>query len=212
MKKFLLMVGKVIAGLVGLIVLWLASDWGWEQYKFYSWNPPTAIDGISPGMTRSDVLFQKGSPHECFQIDPIEESCVWREELESSFLAVLFASGVVKGIQRTGNGHELGTPFRSVEDMRRILGNEDILATADDGVRRLYTYGEHDISFGFQQNSLQSIRLGTVTWRSLDKKNGEYFVGGRKICPGDNCPFNPQTGELKPEYEGKSYRDFLPRR
>jgi hypothetical protein len=211
MKKLLLTIGKFIAGLVGLILLWIAGDWGWKKYQVYSWEPPTVIDGISLGMTKSDVLFKKGAANECEQINPEEESCRWEKEFESISLIIRFESSLVEGIDRIGEWYELETPFESVEDMKMILGDEDIMATSGDGLRRLYTYGDNNISFGFQQNSLELLSLGRVEWRSLDK-NGEYFVRGKKVCPGVNCPFDSGTGDVKPSYQGKSYRDFLPSR
>lgn len=209
MKKFLLATGKVIAGFFGMVVLWLAGDWGWEQYKFYSWEPPTVIDGIYLGMTKSDVLFTKGVPTKCEQTSPSEETCEWRKEFESSSLTLFFTAGLVHRIVKFGSWYELGAPFSTVEDMRKTLGGEDIMATADGGILRLYTYGGKKISFGFHQNGLEYLSLGEVEWRSLGGK-GEYFIRGKRICPGDNCPFDSETGDVKPEYRGMSYVDFLP--
>lgn len=210
MKKFLLMIGKVVAGLFGLIVLWLAGDWGWEKYKFYSWEPPAVIDGVYLGMTKSDVLFKKGVPKKCEQIGSSQETCEWRKEFESSSLTLSLTSGLVNRISKFGSWYELGAPFSTVEDMKKILGDEDIMATTDGGVLRSYTYGEKKISFVFQQNSLTYLDLGEVEWRNLGGQ-GEYFIRGKRVCPGENCPFDSATGDLKPEYQGKSYRDLLPR-
>jgi len=47
--------------------------------------------------------------------------------------------------------------------------------------------------------------LGEITWRNVS--GGEYYINGVKICPGDGCPWDDE-GELKPEWEGKTYRDI----
>jgi len=211
MTKLLLVTGKVIAGFFGLIVLWLAGDWGWEKYKFYSWEPPTVIDGIYLGMTKSDVFFVKGKPKNCDQTNPSEETCDWQEEYSSSFQRVYFKSGTVEGITHAGTSYEIGTPFVTVEDMKAVLGDEDIMASEEGGLSRQYSYGDRQVRFGFSQNKLRYMGIGAVKWAQVLGK-GEYFIRGKRVCPGENCPFDSETGEVKPEYQGKSYRDLLPRR
>lgn len=214
MKKFLLIIGKVIAGFVGLLALWLAGDWGWEQYKFYSWRPPSTIDGIHLGMSKSDVMFQKGEPTEC-ELEKRDgrnlNHCSWREEYIKAGTGVVFDGDTVDRVYRWTDGHLPDVPFSNVDDMKRVLGEEDIMSTTAGGIQRLYTYGEYNFSFLFNTNALKGVSMSEVKWRKLDNQ-GEYFVRGQKLCPGDNCPFDATTGEVRPEYKGKSYRDLLPRR
>lgn len=211
MKKFLLTIGKVIAAFVGLIALWLASDWGWERYKFYSWRPPSTIDGIHLGMSKSDVMFQKGEATEC-ELEKRDgrdlSRCSWREEYSEAETGVIFDNDTVDYVYRWGYPNQLEVPFSTVEEMKSVLGDEDIMSTSRDGISRSYTYAQHKFSFYFDKNTLRSVNMSEVTWKNLGGQ-GEYFVRGRQICPGKKCPFDAGTGEIKPEYQGMSYRDFL---
>ena len=115
--------------------------------------------------------------------------------------SVFFADGYLESSQ--------GIPFRNVDQMKEILGEEDILSTTDDFVTRRYTYLQWGVTYSFVQNRLIGLMIGSVRWRNTTP-TGEYIVQGEVICPGNDCPWD-EDGQLKSEYEDKDYRVFLPR-
>ena len=99
-------------------------------------------------------------------------------------------------------------PFDTVEEMKEILGEEDILGISVDFEDRRYTYLEWSVTYGFTQNNLTDYMIGEARWRE-QSGGGEYIVKSRVVCPSDDCPWDDE-GVLKPDYEDKDYTMFLP--
>lgn len=214
MKRILVYVAKLFVGLVALISTLLLASWAWDKYKFYSWRPPTAIDGISIGMSKSDVLFLKGAPTDCPSLPdsergPDTETCYWGATDNPPVLVVFFKNESVDVVAKDGPWIYLSTPIRSVEDMQRVLGHADVMSASGNSLGRQYTYDKYRFGFFFERNQLNGISLGTHRWAALNGTS-EYVVGGKTICPSPACPFDSVTGKTKPEYASGSYRDFLP--
>ncbi|MDE0513010.1 MAG: hypothetical protein OXI88_14625 [Gammaproteobacteria bacterium] len=199
---------KVIAILVILFTILIISNIYWDdiklQYYKLIWGPELIFDKLSPGMTRSDVFFVMGEPDGC--IDD-KEACHWALEYSiGDHLYVWFKKDDVSLLSKTFTyNHSL--PFNTVEELKTVLGEEDILSISKDYLTRRYTYLEWGITFGFTANNLDEVTVGDVAWRSTIDVS-KYVVNGKVICPSENCPWDDE-GNLKPEYEGKSYGDFL---
>ena len=187
--------------LIGLIILGTISYKIWEEYDRLSWEPELTLDGLTPGMTRSDVYFIKGEPSFCSEY---QSTCVWDET--GSRLTVDFKEGVVRKIVIGGKFSGYYPPFKSVEEMKELLGEQDILGISEDLLNRRYTYLDWGITFDFKTNNLSAVMIGEVQWGRL--VNSQYFIKGKQICPSDNCPWDDE-GYLKPEYEDKDYKIFL---
>ena len=201
---------KVIAVLVILLTIWIIGSIYWDDMKFqYNrifWEPKLPFHELSPGMTRSDVFFIKGEPDKCSDNKVV---CVWqRSEYDNKdFLVVVFENDDVSNIIKVSRPYGYSPPFNTVEELHTILGEEDILSISKDYLTRRYTYLEWGITFGFTANNLDKVTVGDVKWRATGDIS-QYVINGKVICPSQNCPWDDE-GNLKPEYEGKSYRDFL---
>jgi hypothetical protein len=202
LKKLISTIFKVIGFLVLVLILVGAAAYSWDKYSKYLWVPEQPYHGLSVGMTKSDVYFRKGEPVRCS--DNID-ACFWGEN--DDFLLVHFENGTTTYINKTKYPLGYSPPFRNVEEMHDILGIEDILSVSKDMMSRRYTYLEWGFTFNFTQNQLKSAGVGRVLWRKTQDVS-EYYVKGKAICPGENCPFNAE-GEVKPEYKEKSFKDFL---
>lgn len=196
------MILKVIALIFLVLILIASTAFLWSKYSKYLWVPEQPFHGLSIGMKRSDVYFRKGEPLGCSEKNLI---CMWREKVGSLF--VTFNNGEVSYIQKTKNPFGYSPPFSNVEEMNDILGEEDILSVSKDMMSRRYTYLEWGFTFGFEQNKLRDAAVGEVKWRKTPDVS-EYHVKGKTVCPSEHCPFDSE-GKVKPEYEGKSYKDFL---
>jgi hypothetical protein len=148
------------------------------------------------------VYFRKGEPSLCSNN---ENGCLWRQD--DGNLIVRFENGKTVFIYKAKYPLGYSPPFRTVEEMHDILGKEDILSVSKDMMSRSYTYLEWGFTFNFKQNKLESAEVGRVVWRNTLGVS-EYYVNSKQICPSENCPFD-EEGKVKPEYEGKSYKDFL---
>ena len=200
MKKFIKLLGYLA---VGLVLLVLAAVM-YEKYKHYLWKPPTSLHGISVGMSRSDVVFALGDDGNCE-----EPFCFYQEP----WLVIHMTNDKVTNIASKvgyigGAWDSIYPPFTTTEEMKDILGDEDILSISQDFTDRRYTYLKYGVTFNFSTNDLTIIMIGRVRWRSLGDPGGEYFVRGKQVCPSPDCPFG-EDGKRKPEYEDKSYKDFL---
>jgi hypothetical protein len=197
-KKFIKLLGYLAVGLVLLVLA--AVMYG--QYKHYLWKPPTSLHGISVGMSRSDVVFALGDNGNC------EEG--WCLYDDNNLIVHLDDDKVFYVTADVGwmNGSKVGAPFGDIEQMKERFGDEDILSVSKDFKTRAYTYLKYDISFFFRINKLQSISIGNERWRTVYGVRGQYFVAGKQVCPSPDCPFG-EDDKLKPEYEDKSYDDFL---
>jgi hypothetical protein len=177
------------------------------------WEPnATTLLGVSLGESQSDVIFRRGEPINCLSIELNGESCLWGD------LQVVFFDGAVGMVASTATGGStarralnirLSRPlFTTIEEMKEILGEEDIYASSGDFLTRRYTYLEWGVTYTFASNQVEDIMIGRVNWRTGNGVS-EYVVQGRVVCPSDDCPWDDE-GELKPEYEDKDYRVFLP--
>jgi hypothetical protein len=199
-KKFIKLLGYLA---VGLVLLVLAAVM-YEKYKHYLWKPPTSLHGISVGMSRSDVVFALGDDKNCEEAFCIyqEPSLVIRmtnDKVTNIFSKVGYIGGAWDSIY---------PPFTTTEEMKDILGDEDILSISQDFTQRRYTYLKHGVTFDFRTNDLTNVMIGGVRWRQSLGDTGEYFVRGKQVCPSPDCPFG-EDGKVKPQYKDKSYKDFL---
>ena len=201
MKSFLKKVGVFFLILIGLIILGTISYKIWEEYDRLSWEPELTFDGLTLDMTKSDIYFIKGEPLRCSEY---QSTCVWGKS--GQHLVVNFEEDEVRTIVRTGKPYGYSPPFKGVEEMKEILGEQDILGISEDLLDRRYTYLDWGITFYFKTNNLSAVMIGEVQWRPI--ANGQYFIKGKQICPSDNCPWDDE-GNLKPEYEDKDYKIFL---
>jgi len=167
------------------------------EYEKIFWEPDSEmLGGVSIGDTRSDVIFRKGEPDEVDGRDITYD--------KNGILSIMFNDDdTVEMIIYTGT---FPSPFDTVDKMKEIIGDEDILAISKDFRVRRYTYLQWGVSFLFLEDVLRGISIGTVQWRSLI--GGGYIVKGRVICPGDDCIYD-DDGEIKLEYEDKDYRIFI---
>jgi hypothetical protein len=198
-KKFIKLLGYLA---VGLVLLVLAAVM-YEKYKHYLWKPPTSLHGISVGMSRSDVVFALGDDENCE-----ERGCIYQEPS----LVIRMTNDKVTNIHsKVGYigvaWDSIYPPFTTTEEMKDILGDEDILSISQDFTDRRYTYLKYGVTFNFSTNVLKRIMIGGVEWRS-GKSVVEYFVRGKQVCPSPDCPFG-EDGKVKPQYKDKSYKDFL---
>ncbi|MDD9973227.1 MAG: hypothetical protein OXU27_04440 [Candidatus Poribacteria bacterium] len=212
---------KVITVLVILFTIWIIGAIYWDdielQYYKIIWGPELIFDKLSPEMTRSDVIFIMGEPSTRV-VDPPAYNLdnprgyIWDDP--ETF--VVFENDKVSWID-ISKPFSNPPPFNTVEELKTILGEEDILSISKDYLTRSYTYLESGITFVFRVNDLSSaVMVGDVKWGvGYDDQVpfgevdiSEYVVNGKVICPSENCPWDDE-GNLKPEYEGKSYRDFL---
>ena len=168
-------------------------------YKFAAdlfWSPPTSFAGVSLGMSKSDVIFHKGAgtcSEKLCEIDKVK-AILDAEKKVSHFLI---------------DPEHIEADFASVEGMQAKLGEETILSVHQDLSQRRYSYAELQISFLFDTNQLASATIGPVIWGDLPPV-GEYYIAGEKICPGDDCPWDPESLALKADFSEKNYSDLLP--
>ncbi len=199
---------KVILVLVILGAILIIGNTYWDdielQYYKITWEPELIFDKLSPEMTRSDVFFLKGEPDAC---SDDKAKCAWVLKYDiGDHLFIHFKNDDVSTIVKAFEyGYSL--PFNTVEELKTVLGEEDILSISQDYLTRRYTYLEWGITFDFTENNLDIVTLGDVTWRRTDDMS-KYVINGKVICPSEYCPWDDE-GNLKPEYEGKSYRDLL---
>ena len=204
--KFIL---KLLGGLVVLSVITGVVVINWDgitfQYNKIFWEPDsTSLEGVSIGDSKSDVIFNKGEPTKNF--DQTGGSTFEYENEYNSEIAIFQfdEDDLIRSIgHRRGN---LNLPFSSVDQMKEILGEEDILAVTTDYLERRYTYLDWGVSYNFINNEVYQVQIGLVEWRNW-RDTGEYIVKGKIVCPSDDCPWD-EEGELKPEYEEKDYRGY----
>lgn len=197
--------GKKIAIVlvIGLILASLFSGKISHQFSLMFYQPKMPLEGLSTGMSRERVYGMKGNPYTCQNSDTI---CSWNDRGgKRPRLIVSFKDDLVTEISKihVGSG---GKPFDTYEQMIEILGEPDIVALSNRSDFGSYTYLDWGASFNFSENSLVTTTMGDVIWRHIDQ--GQYFIRGKQICPGGDCPWSDE-GELKSEYEDKSYKDFI---
>ena len=216
---------KVILGTFGAIsallmvgfLVGLLLDTGPKKDEKVIWTPPTEIQGITLGMTRSDVVFQgihgcssdrgllekEGDPRKCLSV------------VTKSGPTVRFADDIVVTLVN----YQRGLPESgqlSVEELVSKLGDPDFLYTSDDLATRTYTYLNHRVSHYFSSpNETFRYVFGDVSWKDvvheLDVSNqlslGGLVFRGRRLCPSPECPFN-EDKSLKDDYPYKTPFDL----
>jgi hypothetical protein len=189
------------------------------------------LAGLSAGMSRREVYNAKGEPY-ALQNEPNRDWDTWHfTTSKRPDMAVWYVNDLVTEIRvinlsidldGTGCGCFQGQvcairscrgksssdriPFDSVAQMHEILGPEDISATSRVRPDTMYTYAKWGVSYEFTNDTLVGTVIGSGNWRNY--RNGDYFVRGQQVCPGDACPWDDE-GNIKPEFQGFNYRDFM---
>ena len=195
--KILKWIMKAVVALVTIITLIvLFADDLAHTYNKLTWAPPMEINGITIGMTRSDVVFKLGEPFRC---EEDKTFCGWDNGHFAHF------RGDLVSVQNTSN--LLSIPFKNTTDMKALLGDEDLLAESKDFSTRSYTYLKWGTTFEFENDALIGYMVGEVTWRQSDPI-GKYIVKGTVVCPGAECPFDDK-GDVKEDFKDRDYTYFI---
>ena len=208
-KIFLLAVLSVVVAAV------LYSTFDKEIDAAYSkvfWKLPTEIAGVSTADKKGDIFFKLGKYKSVCR----DDYCIWLiDEIFEEALIVYFKEDAVKEISKKSTSmwglREI--PFENVEVMKNILGEPLIYAESENFLSRRYTYmldmkSKRGVTFSFTSNKLKSYMIGNVQWRSEGEKTAKYVVGGKIICPSDNCPYD-SNGNLKLQFKDKDFTYFL---
>lgn len=211
MKRFFKVLGYIALTLVSLLIVgavWLfAGDSIRDTWTRWTFEVPTSIQGVSLGDKKSDVIFKLGEGHipeqgksDKFLYYPQEDPnfVAWLDDEDRVYILSAGSVGIPPEVRLT---------VPTTEDLIDTLGEPDILAISGDFTTRHYTYLEYGATFDYKKNDITEFMIGKIEWRSIRSNAGEYYINGVQICPGDGCPFDDE-GELKPEWEGKTYRDI----
>lgn len=183
-------------------------------YAKVFWKLPTEIAGISIGDEKSDAFFKLGKyKSECHKND---DFCRWKiDEIGETNLYIQFTDDVstlmIKESESAWQLNEI--PFKDIETMKNILGEPLIYAESKDFLRRRYTYvldikSKKGVTFDFVSNNLTEYMIGNVRLRAQSGETGKYVIGGKIICPGEDCPFDSK-GDLKLQFKDKDFTYFL---
>lgn len=199
--KLLNWILKAVLALMAIIVLFVASIYFLEDTsQTLAWAPPTEINGIKAGMTRSDVVFKLGEPERCSEDKVI---CGWGDLSHR----VSFKNDLVHLQNAIGNNIIRSTPFKTSQGMRSLLGVEDILAVSKDFKIKRYTYAQWGATFEYNDDVLVEYMLGHMSWRHATPV-GSYVIKGVVVCPGLACPFDSKSG-VKQGFRDKDYTYFI---
>jgi len=192
---------KALAGLMAVITLLVIFADDLELfYNKLTWTPPIEINGIALGMTRSDVVFKLGEPVICVTDNT---ACLWGDNDH----AVQFRNDIVY-VQSASNFDTLWSiPFKDTQDMKSLLGDEDLFGESQDFNTRRYTYLKWGVTFKYKNDALVDYMVGEVTWRSA-RPMGTYVVKGTAVCPGERCPFDDED-DLKEDFKSRDYTYFI---
>jgi hypothetical protein len=211
-SKFLKYIKYSALAFVGFILVALIYDAYEDELEFaYTkafFEVPTVIRGVAYGDSKSDVFFRLGEPEaDCSFCDEREMLWIIGDELLGDYIYVGFENDLVISVWTTSIRGVFGNDYalKNTEQLLEILGEPDILAITPSLFGRRYTYLDWGVTFSYEQNELIGVLIGKVEWREA---GGEYFVRGKQICPGDDCPWD-ESGALKLGYEDKTYRDFF---
>lgn len=211
LKWFGIIVGCCALVLVAYISL---GDWIRWQYAKWTWSPPEADGDLRVGISKGDLTFYVTKRKvECAEKKGNSQWCGWSEGSLGPEWVVHFEDDKVVYWDKEATSHydlRQLAPFLTVDEMKQLLGDEDIYAESHDGSERRYTYLEYGVSYKFKQNKLTEVSMGDVTWRPLvgDKPMSSYIVKGKKLCPSPECPFD-EKNDIKKAFADKSYKDFL---
>ena len=188
----------VLVTVITLIILF-ADDLK-QTYNKLTWNPPMEINGITIGMTRSDVVFKLGEPILCKDDMAV---CGWDDHNH----VVHFRNDLVYVQNATSSDALRSIPFKDTKDMKSLLGDEDLFGESQDFNTRRYTYLKWGVTFEYKNDALVGYMLGEVTWR-IEKPIGKYVVKGLVVCPGAECPFDDE-GDKKEDFKDRDYTYFI---
>ena len=187
-----LAVGLVIVLLMMIVLLpWIGEPLVTYSAKKY-WKPTEHLVGVRIGMSRENVFSRIGNPDGC-----AGGECYWfPTSSREPDLVVKFDQDHVSSVVLT-NPSKLGhtIPFETVEQMREILGEEDISARLNGYTK--HTYQDWKVTYEFTLGYLAGVSIGEH-WGHCP--NGDYFIEGSHICPGEECPWDDE-GDLKKGYE-----------
>lgn len=206
-----------ILGLIGVFI--------YINYKSKNWMAPDKIEGVSLGMTRSDVLFYQDKDVTYYPKGEIESAkrigiakypnsfsdekilAVSMSFTKSDTVDYIAVHNIDKFYSLKGDG---GIPFTTTAKLTEYLGQPDIFAesTLNDLRYRRYTYLDTGYSFTYVHDELHGFSLGKVGWRAGWGKTIKYSIMGQEICPSSNCPFDDEEN-IKDEFKDKDYRHFL---
>ena len=216
---------KVILGTFGAIsvllmvgfLVGLLLDTGPTKDEEVTWTPPTEIQGITLGMTRSDAVFQgiHGCSNDGVLVDEEGDPRTCSLVITKSGLRVRFSGDVVVKLD-TFRGGLPNSVQLSVEELVSKLGEPDFLYTSDDLAKRTYTYLNHRTSHYFlSPNETFRYVFGDISWEDVTRGSvlfqneplGELVFRGRPLCPSPQCPFN-EDKSLKDDYPYKTPFDL----
>jgi outer membrane protein assembly factor BamE (lipoprotein component of BamABCDE complex) len=201
--KILKWIMKAVVALVTIITLIvLFADDLAHTYNKLTWTPPMEINGITIGMTRSDVVFKLGEPKLCSED---KTACTWGDVGE--FHTVIFKDELVDYQNVQKPRQHLSIPFKNTADMKALLGDEDLLAESKDFIVRRYTYLKWGTTFKFENDTLTEYMVGKVRWRSIHPL-GKYVIKGTVVCPSADCPYDDQD-DLKEGFKDRDYTYFI---
>ena len=121
--KIIKFIFKVIFVLITICIVLGIAIVNWDkiifEYEKIFWEPDSEmLGGVSIGDTRSDVIFRKGEPDEVDGRDITYD--------KNGILSIMFNDDdTVEMIIYTGT---FPSPFDTVDKMKEIIGDEDILA------------------------------------------------------------------------------------
>ncbi|MEP4148731.1 MAG: hypothetical protein ABJL54_16050 [Halioglobus sp.] len=196
-------VGVVLVGcFVVIAVNWDRIEYQWDKYTF---EPKVTYQGLDVNSTLSDVVFKLGAPD---KEDEEDDAKSWNLNKEHTALRIKVKHGEIFRffLHSSALPWKHSHPILTTEGLIDVMGEPDIYAVSKDFGVRKYVYLDYGISFGYVRDRLFSAEQGEIVWARVSH-TGEYRVHGKQICPSENCPWDGE-GELKPEWEGKSYRDL----
>jgi outer membrane protein assembly factor BamE (lipoprotein component of BamABCDE complex) len=194
--KWIMKALVVLVTIITLIVVF--SDELEHTYNKLTWTPPMEINGITIGMTRSDVVFKLGEPKYCSED---KSNCSWDDYY------VEFKDDVVVW-NYIGQANLPLLPFKDTQSMKSLLGDEDILYVSKDFNSRSYTYLKLGVMFLYQNDRLTDYGLGKLRWHMLGGPLGKYVIKGTVVCPSAECPFDDE-GDVKEDFKDRDYTYFI---
>ena len=176
-----------------------------------NWEPSDELAGIRIGMTEEQVIELKGEPGGYYGSEENRNNILawhYRTSRRPGLLVHFDQRKVVKieTFEPRYTGDKV--PFESVEEMHKIIGQEDILS--EFGFQSRYTYSKWMVSyyFGAGGQVVYAMSLGYDDWFLVDKNIGRYYIKGQQVCPSEACPWN-DLSNLKAEYQNASFEDFI---
>ena len=220
MKGLLKFIKYSLLALLLLVIIGSAIGYFYDDiaytYNKITFEPPSEIHGVPLEDTYADIIFRFPLSELCdreMSVFDCDEESLWLDfgtSQRPDSVRVSFTDGIVSSVFDFGISFQDRRNYvvTDTETLLDYLGEPDILSISGNNLRRRYTYIDYGISYTYHMNTLDSLMIGIIEFRSIGGPNQEYYLYGNKICPGSDCPFDDE-GNLKPENEGKTYLDFL---